>query len=88
MADNVLQPTKVHVIERNAMSYDISTALGILGLATFLIKLRVELVPQIHEKLGDAPREYLQGKGIPVGGKSMNSDRAAWRKSRVKLTSE
>lgn len=72
------------MIERNAVSYNISTPLGILRLATFLIKLRVEVVPQIHEKLGNA-WACLESKMIPLGGKSPNSDKASWQKTQDKL---
>lgn len=73
------------MIERNAVSYDISTPLGILGVATFLIKLRVEVVPQILKKLGDV-QARLQDKRVPLGGTSPNSDKASWRKTRAKPT--
>lgn len=70
----------MHVIERNAVSYDISTPLGILGIATFLIKLRVKVVPQILEKLGDI-QARLQDKRVPLGEMSPHSDKASWRKT-------
>ncbi|KAF8075852.1 hypothetical protein FPV67DRAFT_1469505 [Lyophyllum atratum] len=76
------KPTKVHIIERNVVSYDISKPLGILNFATFLIKLRFEHTPQILEKLGDVEdiKKRLQERGIPLKG---NHPKASWRNTRT-----
>ena len=74
----------VHILERNAISFDISEPLGILNLVTFLIKLRVEYVPKVlarvYSVIGDSPvdiRKYLKTLNIPTGG---DKNQAAWRK--------
>lgn len=78
MSDTILLTTLqpiVHILECNMISFDISEPLGILNFATFLIKLRVEYVPKVLERvyaaIGDSPikiRKYLKQWGLESGG--------------------
>ncbi|KAF8075824.1 hypothetical protein FPV67DRAFT_1469408 [Lyophyllum atratum] len=74
------KPTKVHIIERNVISYDISKPMGILNFATLLIRLRIEHVPNVLAKLGDHIQEYVREQGIPLDGQP---PKASWQNTRT-----
>ncbi|KAF8075828.1 hypothetical protein FPV67DRAFT_1664153 [Lyophyllum atratum] len=77
------KPTKVHIIERNVVSYDISKPLGILNFATFLIQLRIEHAPHILDEVGGAEgiKKRLRERGIPLEGTQV--PKASWRNTRT-----
>ncbi|KAF8075836.1 hypothetical protein FPV67DRAFT_1469446 [Lyophyllum atratum] len=85
----VPKPTKVHIVERNVVSYDISNPLGILNFATFLIKLRIEHAPNILKEVGgvdsgrvsEGIKERLGERGIPLGG---DQKPTSWRNTRTR----
>lgn len=78
----------MNILERNTVSFDLALPLGLLNFVTFLIKLRIEYVPQVLKRvesvMGELPEsiaEYLCSIEVPIGG-SVNE--AQWRHYRSK----
>lgn len=78
----------MNILERNTVSFNLAEPLGLLNFVTFLIKLRIEYVPQVLKRVAsvmgessESIAEYLCSLEVPIGGPV---NEAQWRHYRSK----